>query len=93
MISITFKGEANPDDCPPSWYVGFREGYVIGYFGAPIESGKYGSNWGSGGGIDGYYGNGFAEGRLSGYSQSKFGDDKDLPEWFKDEVVKYFDIC
>ncbi len=89
-MNFTFKGTANPDDCPPIYFVGYREGWVIGYLDKRLCDGKYGSDWGSGGGVSGYYGNGFAEGNLSGKTCRILGGDK--PKWIDEEMIKFFNL-
>jgi hypothetical protein len=60
----TFKGEARP--LGPRWEEGFKDGYELTISGQKMDQGKLGNNWGWG---SGQYGNGFAEGCLSGLSK------------------------
>lgn len=63
-IKFTFKGKAKPLGL--RWMEGFREGYELAFNGKSMTDGKFGDDWG---GAPEQYGNGFAEGCLSGRSE------------------------
>lgn len=59
----TFRGEAQP--LGVRWEEGFKDAFEICSIGLPMNSGPFGDDWG---GVSGEYGNGFAEGSLTGRS-------------------------
>lgn len=59
--TFTLKGKADPF-IDPDWQLGFNEGYANAVIGRKLHEGPRGIHWG-----DGLYGNGYAEGNLSGY--------------------------
>jgi hypothetical protein len=72
-IQMKFSGKAKP--LGARWMEGFDDGYKNALAGRQINEGPYGDHWSSAGLAPNpqEYGNGYAEGNLSGWSELKYG--------------------
>lgn len=72
----------------PRFKEGWEEGYVLRVHGYQMHEGKYGGKWNNGGytenGVS--YGNGFAEGFISGRVAIMMGEP--IPEWASEMIKK-----